>query len=1020
MSYFKKHDLLWGWVAFAVAAVTYILTMEPSTSLWDCAEFVATSYKLEVGHPPGAPLFMMIGRLFAMLAPAPQYVGLMINLMSSLCSAFCILFLFWTITHLGRRICEKRGMELTTGRTLAIMGAGMVGSLAYTFSDTFWFSAVEGEVYAMSSLMTAIVVWAMLKWEEVAEKPHSIRWLVLIAYMMGLSTGIHILNLLCIPALVFVFYFKRAQKVTGWGVVKASVAAGAILVAINYILIPYSISIGALFDRMFVNGFGLPVNSGITFYVFAVFGLCAWLIWYTHRKKKVVANTIVLCATFILLGYGSYAAEVIRASANPPMNSNNPSNPYALLQLLNRDQYGNRPLLFGPCYSSPAIEAKNSESYYLGDDGRYKSMSYVSGVEYPPEFTFFFPRMYSNRGSHPQDYRSWGNVTGEKIPFGKEMITVPTFGENMRYFMAYQLNFMYWRYFLWNFAGRQSDVQSTGEITDGNWLSGVGPVDELFLGPQDNIPSEMAANKGRNVYFFLPFILGIVGLLYQLDRDKRNFTVVVWLFFMMGVALVLYFNTTPGEPRERDYVYAGSFYAFAIWLGFAVMWLYDRLSKWFKREGVAIAIAATLICGVAPALMGSQNWDDHDRSRRYTTRDLGWNYLQSTLPNSIVMNYGDNDTFPLWYNQEVEGVRKDVRVMNMSYLGASWYIEEMAQTYNDSAPVPFSIPRNKYINVHDYIYVEDIAGRPLDIRVAMEYVKSEDPRTKAPVNDLLVDFIPAKTLLVPVNKANAIASGIVDPRDADIVEDTLRLAISKGNIDKSELMLLDLLANFNWKRPLYFTQVHALAAFGLRDYLQFDGYAYRLVPIRTPYASPLEVGRIDTKYLYSRLMPGSEHSFRYGNIADDRVYVDYFIQTNHNAAQSRNAYARLASALIDEGDTTRAVEVLDYCVETIPFRQVRHTYSLTLPIVEAYYKAGAAGASGASAQGDLILDDYARILREYIIYYMRFTGNKEKLVMPALQDKLAILESLYNVAVKYRRADKADEIDRFFTSIGVK
>ena len=453
MSYYKKCNLIVGWIAFFGAALIYLLSMEPTASLWDCSEFIATSYKLEVGHPPGAPLFMMISRFFTMFAPSPEYVGVMVNVMSSLASAFTILFLFWSITHLGRKMYAKSREELTKPQIWTLMGAGLIGSIAYAFTDTFWFSAIEGEVYALSSMFTALVFWAILQWENVADQPHANRWLVLIAYLMGLSIGVHILNLLTIPAMVFVYYFRKYPKVTKWGVVKAMLLSGVILFVINSLIIPYSVAIGAWFDRMFVNGFGLPVNSGITFFVFAVFALAAWGIWYTHKHGKVLANTIILCMTVILLGYGSYASVVIRAAANPPMNSNDPSNPYALLSLLNRDQYGDRPLLYGPVYSSPAIAVKEKSTYYLDEDGKYKPAKTISGYEYPDEFKFFFPRMWSSRDSHIKDYQTWADVKGKKIPFQGEMITVPTFGENLRYFFNYQLNFMYWRYFLWNFVG---------------------------------------------------------------------------------------------------------------------------------------------------------------------------------------------------------------------------------------------------------------------------------------------------------------------------------------------------------------------------------------------------------------------------------------------------------------------------------------------------------------------------------------------------------------------------------------
>ncbi len=1009
MNYFKKYNLIVGWLVFAISAVVYGMTIEPTASFWDCSEFIATSYKLEVGHPPGAPLFMMISRFFSMFAPDVTRVAMMVNLMSALASAFTILFLFWSITHLARRAYGKSETELSRPQSWVVIGAGLIGALAYTFTDTFWFSAVEGEVYALSSMFTALVFWAMLKWENVADEPHANRWLVLIAYLMGLSIGIHLLNLLTIPALVFIYYFRKYPKTTKWGVIKATALAVLILAVVNSFIVPYTVAIGAFFDRIFVNGFGLPVNSGITFFVLAMFVVLGWAVYYTHKRGKVLANTIVLCLTVILLGYGSYASVIIRASANPPMNSNNPSNPYALLSLLNRDQYGDRPLLKGPAYSSPAIATKESSVYYLGDDGKYKKGSVISGYEYPAGFEFFFPRMYSHNEAHIKGYQSWGNVKGRQVPFNGEKITVPTFGENLRYFFAYQLNFMYWRYFLWNFVGRQSDVQSTGEITGGNWLSGIKFIDQLYLGPQDDIPSDMAANKGRNTYYFLPFILGIAGLIFQLNRDKRNFAVVMWLFFMMGIAMILYFNTTPSEPRERDYVFAGSFYAFCIWIGFGVMAVYQGIAKLFKKESIGAAVVATAICSCVPIILAAQNWDDHDRSHRYVARDTGYNYLQSTLPNSIIINYGDNDTFPLWYNQEVEGVRTDVRVMNNSYLGADWYIDEMRIKANDSDPVPFSLPRSKYVNTNELVVVNDLFKKPVDIRKAIDFIASDDPRTQAQLGDKTVDFLPAKQLALPVNKENVIASGIVRPEDADLIEDTIYLNIQKSALDKSELMQLDMLATFDWKRPIYFTHTQNIAALGLRDYLQFDGYAYRLVPIKTPAKSYTEVGRIDTEYLYDKLMK----VFRYGNLKDPRVYADFFVQTNYNASMSRAAFARLAKQLVAEGDTARAVEVLDRGVEELPFTQIFHSYALTPPVIEAYYMAGQ------PEKANAILKDYAQLLEENISYMNRFTGRNGDLIKNKLEENLYILSDLYGIAQDFGQQEIADDIKAYFETLGI-
>lgn len=1005
MKYFKKLNTIIGWAVFAIAATVYLLTMEPSASLWDCAEFISTSYRLEVGHPPGAPLFMMISRLFSMFAPDAQHVAVYINAMSALAAAFTILLLFWSITHLARRLTVKDGTEISKSQTWTILGAGIVGALAYTFTDTFWFSAVEAEVYSLSSLFTAAVIWAMLRWEEVADQPHSNRWLVLIAYLMGLSIGVHILNLLTIPALVFVYYFRKTPKVTLGGVVKATLISGVILVVINSIIIPYTALLAAMFDRLFVNSFGLPINSGGIFFVIAIFILMGWLVWFTHRKGKVLANAIVLCLTVILLGYSSYVSVVIRAAANPPMNSNNPNNPYSLYYLLNRDQYGNRPLLTGVQYSAPPIDAEYANKYYIGDDGKYHKGKVVTGYKYPSEFKTLLPRMWSSKDSHVEAYKTWGNVTGRKISYNGEVYTVPTAVENMRFLFSYQLNFMYWRYFLWNFVGRQSDIQSTGEITDGQWLSGIKFIDELYLGPQDNLPSDMAGNSGRNRYFFLPFILGIIGLIFQLNRDPKNFTVVAWLFFMMGIALVIYFNSAPGEPRERDYVYAGSFYAFSIWIGLGVLCIKEWIARLVKRDNKFTAVAATIICSCIPIVLAAQNWDDHDRSHRYVARDVGYNYLESALPNSIVMNYGDNDTFPLWYNQEVEGVRPDIRVMNLSYLGAGWYIDQMRIRSRESAAVPFSLPRDKYTLTNDYLYVRDLFnGKSVDIKAAMDFVASSDPRTMVDLtSDMTVDYLPAKVLALPVNKQNAIESGVIKAEDADLMVDTIFIKIDKSSIDKPEMMLLDLLANFDWKRPLYFTQPVSVMGLGLQNYLQFDGYSYRLVPILTPATSSLEIGRVDADYLYPRLM----EQFRYGNIADPRVNVDYFVQYNLSASQARNSFARLARALSKKGDNEKALAVLDAGVRKLPFTQLRHS-NQTLPYIEAYYDIGA------TEKGDILLRDYARNLEEYVNYYIQFTGAKAELVNDVTDEKLTLLTELYRIAQQYGREEIANEIRDFF------
>lgn len=999
MKNFKLNNVIGGWLVFLISGIVYFLTTEPANSLWDCSEFIATSYKLEIGHPPGNPLFFLLARLFAMFAIDTQHVALAVNLMSCTASALTIAFLFWTISHLGRRMFAKENW--------VVLAAAFIGSMAYAFTDTFWFSAVESEVYALSSLFTAVVFWAILRWESVADEPHADRWLVLIAYLMGLSIGVHLLNLLAIPAIVFVYYFKKTSKVTKWGVVKATLISALLLAAVMFVIIPGTISLGAAFDMLFVNSFGLGVNTGLLTFALLLFALCGVGIYYTYKKGKTVINRILVFTTVVLLGYSCYALFPIRASANPPMNSNNPNNPFALKSLINRDQYGNRPLLMGPYFTSPAIDYIEKTSYAVVD-GKYKPLTTISEVEYAPGYTYLFPRMYSSDQRHLQAYKNWSGMKGKKTVYNGETIVVPTFGENLKFFFSYQLNFMYWRYFLWNFVGRQSDIQTTGSITNGNWMSGITPIDELYLGPQSNLPSDMKNNPGRNLYYFLPLLLGLGGLFYQLKRDPKGFTVVMWLFFMTGIAIVMYLNSAPNEPRERDYAYSGSFYAFTIWLGLGVLAVYQLLEKYLKKEGVA-TIAASVVCLAVPTLLISQNWNDHDRSGRYVARDFGRNYLESTLPNSIIMNYGDNDTFPLWYSQEVEETRTDVRIMNMSYLGGDWYIDQMRIKANESAPVPFSLPREKYLGTNERLLVQDAFGRPLEIKQVMEVIKSNDPRTQLMMGNTVMDYVPAKTILIPVNKENVLASGIVKPEDAHLIVDTLVLNITKRDIDRSELMLLDLLANFDWKRPLYFTQTYSLDELGLRDYLQMDGFAYRLVPIKTVPDNPFAVGRIDSKLLYDNLM----NRFKYGNVADKGVYADSFVQTTFSATQVRNTFARLAKQLIAEGDTVRAVQVLDRALAEMPFDKIYYSYGSTTPIIEAYYIAGE------TDRANELLIQWCNNLEEHIAYYSQFKGNKSDMIMQDISEKVTFMFELQKLANVFGQKEISDQIETYFKNTGI-
>ena len=1004
MRTYNRINNLLGWATFLISALVYILTTEPSASFWDCGEFIPTSYKLEVGHPPGAPLFMMIANFFTQFAFGDvTKVALMVNIMSCLAAAATIMFLFWTITHIARRMVTSRGSVPSRGQTIAIMGAGIVGALAYTFTDTFWFSAVEAEVYALSSLMTAVVVWAILKWEDVADQKGNERWLIFIAYMMGLSIGVHILNLLTIPALVFVYYFRKTPEVTAKGVVISTLVSGALILFLNSIVIPYTTQVGAWFDRMLNIHLGAPVNLGFAIYVVLLFAALGVAVYLTQRKGMKLANLAATALTVILIGYSSYASVLIRAVANPPMNSNDPDNPYALLYLLGREQYEAQPIVTGVSYAAPVEDVQYRTKYYVNEEGRYVGERTVSGYDYPAEFKMLFPRMWSSNERHIEGYQSWGRVKGRRVRHQGEVYTVPTFGENLRYFFDYQLNFMYWRYFLWNFVGRQSDNQSVGEITDGNWMSGIDFVDEVMLGPQDNLPEEIASNKGRNHYYFIPLILGLIGLFWQLSKNPRYFTVVLWLFVMMGVALVVYFNSPPGEPRERDYVYAGSFYAFCMWIGFGVLAAVEWFGKLFKKSEVAPAVAATVVCLSVPAILCAENWDDHDRSGRYVMRDMGYNYLNTVLPNSIVINYGDNDTFPMWYNQEVEGIRPDVRIMNQSYLGGGWYVEEMKHAYNESAPIPFSMPQSKYMYANDYIFVEDVVDYRVDLKDALDVVRSENRATKLVYSDdLAFDFLPQHKLSLPVNKENVLRAGIVRPEDAHLILDSLEINITASTLEKPELMILDMLAELDWSRPVYFVQPNLLKNIGLNDYLQYDGFAYRLVPIRTPVESVAEMGRIDTEYLYNNIM----NVYRYGNINDPDVYVDTFSRFNLNSTQIRGGFARLAEALVAEGRSEEAVAVLDRGMEELPFDKLPHGYQ-SFPYIDSYY------AAGAVEKGDKLALEFANNITEKLYYYFTFPDSKQDFIADAIVDEFQYLEHLiYSVLLPHERFEIMNDLDR--------
>jgi hypothetical protein len=935
---FKKLNNIVGWIVFLIATTVYLLTIEPTSSFWDCGEFIAASYKLEVGHPPGAPLFLLIARFFSLFAGSnTSKVALMINSVSALASSFTILFLFWTITHLATKILIKEN-EYTKGQTFAIIGSGFIGSLAYTFTDTFWFSAVEGEVYATSSLFTAVVFWAILKWENVAEEKYANRWLILIAYLMGLSIGVHLLNLLAIPAIVFVYYFKKYEP-SRRGIFLSSITAVVLLGIIIYVIIPFVVRLAAWFELFFVNGTGLPYNSGIIFYAITVFGFLTWGLRYTLRKGKVLGNTVLLCLTVILIGYSSYSIIIIRSVANPPMDQNNPDNLFTLFSYLNREQYGDRPLIFGQYYSAPLIDIKPGKRTYTKQDGKYIVTNRNLEYKYHPQFTTLFPRMYSREAEHIEDYRNWANIKGRKVSIGSgqdgtRYLNRPTFGENLKFFFKYQLGHMYFRYFMWNFAGRQNDIQGHGNVLHGNWISGIPFIDKARLGDQENLPEHLKNNRARNRYYLLPLLLGIIGLIYQYRKDQNSFWVILLLFFFTGVAVVLYLNQTPHQPRERDYAYAGSFYAFAVWIGLGLLTVYELFSK--KLNRVISAVAAFVVCVVfVPVLMAKGNWDDHNRSGRFTTRDFAGNYLNSCASNAILFTNGDNDTFPLWYAQEVEGIRTDVRVVNLSYLGADWYINQMRNKTYESDPVPFSLSREKYIQgTRDIVLFDERIEDYYDLKELINFVANDDPRTKKAspygLNEL-VDYFPARKFSLEVDSARVMETGTVPLWSADKIISHLQWEYKEEVVYKNDLLVLDLLVANNWERPVYIAvTVPSSSYLGLQEYFQTEGLAYRIVPIKNE-PSRFSVGRIDTKIMYDNMM----YKFKWGDLTNPDVYLDE--NNKRMISNFRYSFSQLALALIEEGKPDSAREVLNYCMEIIPHQRVPFDYWAVF-LAEAYYK----------------------------------------------------------------------------------
>ncbi|NOX46443.1 MAG: DUF2723 domain-containing protein [Chlorobi bacterium] len=1012
MQTYKKLNTILGWTVFAIASIVYIMTSEPTASFWDCGEYIATAYKLQVGHPPGAPLFQMLGRFFSLFAFGDtSKVALMVNYMSALSSGFTILFLFWTLTMLAKKLVLKNG-EMTEGKMYAIFGSGLVGALAYTFSDSFWFSAVEGEVYAMSSFFTALVFWAILKWDEHADEEHSFRWLIFIAYMMGLSIGVHLLNLLAIPAITFVYYFRRYKNPDRKGIVLALIISVVLVGLIMNGIIPLVVKLAGYFELFFVNTLGLPFNTGSVIYFLLLIGGVFWGIKYTRKTQKAILNTVIWVFTFILIGYSSFFLLVIRSNANTPINENSPKDAISLLAYLNREQYGDWPILYGRYFNAEVVDRKDGTPLYRKDveKGKYIVIDERKGTipVYDPKMSTIFPRMWNNTESrYVKDYKKWSGMKGIPVKITDEygetkQVMKPTFGENLTYFWRYQIIHMYFRYFMWNFSGKQNDTQGMSDRKNGNWISGIPFVDNFRLGPVLDVPGSLKS-KAMNRFYMLPFILGLIGIVYQIRKDKKNAFVVGLLFLMTGLAIVVYLNQHSPQPRERDYAYAASFYAFSIWIGMGVLGLYELLSK--KLNAKTSAIVVSVLClSLVPGLMAKDGWDDHDRSNRYTARDLASDYLNSCAPNAILFTNGDNDTFPLWYVQEVEGVRTDVRVVNLSLLNTEWYIDQMKRKVYNSEPVPISLPWNEYKDgTRNYTYFienENIKGY-VELKQLFDILNSDPSRLVMQTRMGPLNYFPTKKFKVTIDSAAVVNSGTVSADRAGEIVKEIKWKLNKGGLGKNHLMVLDILAHNNWKRPIYFSITTGGDAYvGLQDYFQVEGLAYRLVPIKGK-SSDGQTGKVYTEAMYDNLM----NKFKFGNMKDPKVYLD---ETNMRMTMNlRNNFYRLSNALIDEGEFEKAGKAIDYCLREIPDESVSYNY-FVMPMVEGYYEIGE------TEKGDKLALRMVDIFDEQLNYYFLFKGKRAKIYDYDKQQNLAMLQRLMQVSKKYKSEEVSKKVTEVF------
>lgn len=1011
---FKKWNTILGWFTFAIALITYSLTVEPSLSFWDCGEYIATSAKLEVGHPPGAPLFQMIGAFFAMFATGPHKVALMVNMMSVFSSAFTILFMFWSMTLILKKIVSSYS-EFNANNAIVVLGSAFVGSLAFTFSDSFWFSATEAEVYAMASLFIAVLFWLGLRWEEDMHKPRGNRWLLLISLMIGLSFGVHFMALLTIPSLGLLYYFKNYKTVTVKNFIIANIIIVVILFFVFKFLLPYTLAFFGKMEIFMVNSLGLPFNSGTIFAALLIVLFFYFGLRYTRKKEKPLYNTLLLCVLFVLIGFSTWLMLPIRANANVVINENRPSDAAEVLAYYNREQYGEQKTFYGPLFTEGYVgldeenpyqdEKPNYERDYKtgtykivnnyvnarqntsddqkgilprmwSTDNAVNYMTFTSPVKFTinPEYSHEdelvqivseFRNAFSSGKIGLEEYDKFLKSYGEYL-----IIEKPSFAENMKFMFEYQFGYMYWRYLMWNFTGRQNDIQGKYDTQNGNWISGIKFIDEIRLGSQNNLPSDVLNNKARNTYFFLPFILGIIGMVFHAKKDLKSFYVLLVLFLFTSLALKVFLNERPFEPRERDYALVGSFYIFAMWLGFGVYAIYDGIKKYLQPK-VAGPVVITACLLAAPVLMAKENWDDHDRSHRYTAVAMAKAYLDSCEPNAILFTIGDNDTFPLWYAQEIEGYRTDVRIVNTQLLTQDWYIDQMKSKAYDSDPLPISFTHDQYVKgKRDYMFFQELTKERIDIKQFIDFIKSDDERTlfTIPRSGQKIHFYPTNKITIPVNKETVIKNKVVTPALNDSIVANIDLEIKGSALYIHRLMMLDIVYNNNWKRPIYFTG----GSFGdddyiwMKDYLELDGMVYKLIPVKTPLpkdGSPLDMGYIDTEKMYKIAM-----SWDWGNSGDPRIYHDP--ETRKNSISYRTNLARLTEKLIEEGKKDKAKNIIDLAMKKMPIDQFGF-YTFVEPFASGYYEVGE------QAKARDILNKLSKKYQENLTYYKGLKATEQ-------------------------------------------